>query len=314
MAKVVVLGGAGFIGRNLVNQLVKIYDTVCTLDREPFPGPAAHEIRHTSVDLSNQETWLSKELTDILDGAQAVINLCGKTSHLESMERPLDDLEDNLIPQICLLEKLKSLRSEAALVFASTRQVYGHVSMNPVNESHPTRPVDTNGIHKVAAEEYSRIYAELLGFRVTNLRLSNVYGPGMDIESTSKMFLGQWIKSASEGRSIKIYGDGTLVRDLVFVGDVVDAIIKSLKQSDAGLRTFNIGGPLPMTLLEIANLIQTEFPESSVSMVPMPKELFQIAVGDFWTDNSAAEEVLDWRPATSFSQGLPLTLASLTIR
>ena len=312
MRKVVVMGGSGFIGANLVRELAASFDLVISFDRITSSGPSHPNVRFAKVDLATKAFWQSPELKSALNGAEAVINLCGRTSHLESMERPIQDLRDNLLPHIYLLEAVKGQSRPPRVLYSSTRQVYGNVNRNPVDESFPITPVDTNGIHKVAAEEYSRIYASLHGIPITNLRLSNVYGPYMDIENGNKMFLGSWIRAARANEPIRIFGDGCLKRDLVYSSDVVEVILRAIDSPENDLLTLNIGGPTPLTLLEIAEVLRTFFPKLLIEMVPFPNELSQIAVGDFWTDNSLAFTRLGWKPRVNLQQGLETMLRAST--
>ena len=173
---VLVTGGLGFIGSNLARRLVDLGAAVTLLDSL---RPEQGGLRYNVLGIENllkvevgdlRDTALLKR---VLPGQQVVFNLAGQTSHLDSMTDPLTDLELNCHAQLSLLEELRRLAPDAKVVFASTRQIYGLPDYLPVDEAHPLRPVDVNGIHKLAGESYHLLYARVHGLKATALRLTN---------------------------------------------------------------------------------------------------------------------------------------------
>jgi nucleoside-diphosphate-sugar epimerase len=191
---------------------------------------------------------MSATAWDALSGAgeDYLFNLAGQTSHLDSMENPQTDLEINCRSQLSILEACRRHNSKIRIVFASTRQIYGAPDYLPVDEKHPLRPVDVNGINKMAGEWYHILYNNVHGLRASALRLTNTYGPRMRVKDARQTFLGVWIRRLVEGNPIDIFGDGLQRRDFNYVDDVVRALL--CRQSVADGQIFSLGAEPPVSL------------------------------------------------------------------
>ena len=192
-ARVLITGGLGFIGSNLARRLVGDGARVTLIDSliPEYGGNLfnIHDIRER----------LSVSITDVRDphamahhvkDQDFLFNLAGQTSHLDSMTDPATDLEINAAAQLSILEACRQHNPRVKLVFASTRQLYGRPQYLPVDEKHPARPVDVNGINKLAGEQYHLLYNDVYGIRACALRLTNTYGPGMRVRDARQTFLG----------------------------------------------------------------------------------------------------------------------------
>src|SRR5213075_548346 len=144
-----------------------------------------------------------------------------------------------------LLEACRHNNSAVKVVFASTRQVYGRPDSLPVTESHLVRPTDINGINKAAGEYYHLVYNNVFGVRACSLRLTNVYGPRQLLRHNRQGFIGWFVRLALEDREIQIYGDGTQIRDLVFVDDAADAFLRAGASDACNGQALNVGGAEP---------------------------------------------------------------------
>src|SRR5262249_46330502 len=156
------------------------------------------------------------------------------------MEDPLTDFELNARAHLAFLELLRSLRSSAVVVYASTRQIYGRPRYLPVDEEHPIHPVDVNGISQYAAEQFHLLYARVHGLRTCSLRLTNVYGPRIRLSESRQGVLGVFLRRALDGQTILVYGDGAQIRDFLYVDDVVEALLLAALAPDALGAAFNI--------------------------------------------------------------------------
>ncbi len=161
----------------------------------------------------------------LIQGKDYLFNLAGQTSHLDSMTNPGNDLEINATAQLSILEACRKHNTAIKIVFASTRQLYGKPEYLPVDEAHPVRPVDVNGINKLAGEWYHLLYNNIYGIRACALRLTNTYGPAMRVKDARQTFLGIWLRNMIEGKPIFVFGDGEQLRDFNYVDDVVDALL-----------------------------------------------------------------------------------------
>src|SRR3989442_16006814 len=199
------------------------------------------------VRLNISDVRVSHNLRHLLHGQDYLFNLAGKPSHMDSMEAPPADLEINCDSQLSILESCRSSNPAIKVVFASTRQIYGVPDYVPVDETHPVRPVDVNGIHKMAAEHYHVLYNNVHGIRTSTLRLTNSIGPRMRIRDARQTFLGYWIRCLIDGKSIAVW-EGNQLRDFTYVDDVVEALLLAASSEDASGRGFNLGGDRPIGL------------------------------------------------------------------
>ena len=185
-----------------------------------------------------------------------LFNLAGQTSHMDSMADPQTDLEINAKAQLFILEACRKFNPNVKIVFASTRQIYGKPEYLPVDEKHPIRPVDINGVNKVAGEWYHSLYTRVYGLKTAVLRLTNTIGPRMRIKDARQTFLGVWIRQLLEEKEIEVWGGGQL-RDYTYVDDAVDAFLLAAASDSSNNKVFNLGGNGVISLKETAEqLIQ----------------------------------------------------------
>jgi UDP-glucose 4-epimerase len=197
----------------------------------------------------------------------------------------------------------------AKVVFAGTRQVYGRPDRLPVDETHLVRPTDINGINKVAGEYYHLVYDHVFGIRACSLRLTNVFGPRQLIRHSRQGFIGWFIRLALEGSEIQIYGDGTQVRDFVYVDDAADAFLRAGASDACNGDVFNVGGREPMAHRELVALLLDVAGGGTVRYVDWPDEKRRIDIGSFYSDSTKFERATGWRPSISLREGLQRTLA-----
>ena len=161
----------------------------------------------------------------LVQGQDYLFNLAGQTSHLDSMHDPYTDLEINCRAQLSILEACRKHNPGIKIVFASTRQIYGKPDYLPVDEKHLLRPVDVNGINKMAGEWYHILYNNVYGIRACALRLTNTYGPRMRVKDARQTFLGIWIRLAGRGQAVRGVGAASQLRDFTYVDDAVEALL-----------------------------------------------------------------------------------------
>ncbi len=307
--RVLIAGGAGFLGSNLALRLVEWGAQVTIVDAfVPGSGGRLQNIApiRARVDLQLFDLRQQARLQDIVRRQDVVFSLAGKSGHLESMLDPMADLEMNLRAHLCLLEALAAENREAIVVHTSTRQVYGRPQFLPVDETHPVAPVDVNGIHHLAAEMYYRLYRRTHGIRSVCLRLTNTYGPRMDLRSPNSGFVASFVRHALLGEAICLYGTGQQRRDFNYVDDVVDALLcAGTGRVDGG--PFNLGHPHPCSLLEFVRLLR-RFGRFECRCVPFPEELAAIDIGDYWGSSERFGQATGWQPRVELEQGLARTV------
>jgi nucleoside-diphosphate-sugar epimerase len=308
--RVLITGGVGFIGSNLAIRLVGIGARVQLVDSMlPDYGadlrnidPVRNEVRVNFSDVRDPHS-----LSYLVQGEDLIFSLAGQVSHLASMEDPLTDLEINCRSQLSLLECCRRHNPSARIIFASTRQLYGRPQYLPVDERHPLIPVDVNGINKLAAEMYYTLYDQIYGIPTVSLRLTNTYGPRMDLASDLKGFVGVFIRKALRGEKIRIYGSGEQRRDFNHVDDVVDALLLAGQNDSIHGSVFNLGHSRSHSLLDFVSLLR-RFTEFEYELVPFPAEVEAIDIGDYYGDYRRFHEATGWEPRVELAEGLENTI------
>jgi len=308
--RVLVTGGIGFIGSNLALRLVELGAEVVLLDSMlPQYGATLRNIEPIKdrVRVNISDIRDPHSLRQIVQGQELIFSLAGQVSHSESMRDPLTDLEINCRSQLALLECCRHEVPKVRIIFASTRQIYGRPQYLPVDEKHPLVPIDVNGINKLAAEMYYTLYDAIHAIETVSLRLTNTYGPRMDLDSDNKGFAGIFIRKALRGEVIRIYGSGEQRRDFNYVDDVVDALLIAGASKTIRREVFNLGHPEPKSLLEFVKTLG-EFMDVSYELVPFPPEAKTIDIGDYFSDFRKIYDKMGWSPKVDLHSGLERTL------
>lgn len=302
-----VIGGLGFIGAALCARLVKAGTRVAALDCLLEDGGSREDHAVPGVELVRGDARDERLVASLAEGRDAVFNLAGRGGHLASVRDPEGDREHNLRAPMAVLEACRRAAPKAAIVHASTRQIYGRAERLPVDESHPIRPLDPNGKHKAAAERLCLRYAAAHGMRISALRLTNVYGPRMRVKDALQNFVGHWIGRLHRREDLIVFGDGLLRRDHLFVEDAVDAFLAATAPAASG-RALNVGGGEPVTFKALAEILVELRPGTRWRLEPLPEERRGIDIGDSWCDIGLARALTGWAPRTPLRDGLMRTL------
>ena len=241
---------------------------------------------------------------DLVEGQEVVFSVAGQVSHIDSMTDPIADLEINCRSQLSLLEALRRRNPRARVVFAGSRQQYGRPRYLPVDEEHPLEPVDVNGIHKAAAESATLLYHRVHGLPACSLRLTNTYGPRMQMRHPRQGFVAWFVRLAVEGREIELFGGGESLRDFNEVEDVVDAFLLCGTDDAAVGQVFNLGHPEPVTVRQFAELLLDVAGGGSLRERPFPADRARIDIGSVFADYGKIRERLGWEPRIGLREGL----------
>ena len=198
--------------------------------------------------------------------------------------------------------------STVKIVYASTRQIYGKPAYLPVDEKHPRQPVDVNGINKLAGELYHILYNNIYNISTCALRLTNTYGPCMRVKDARQTFLGIWIRLLLDGKPMQVFGDGTQIRDLNYVDDVVEAFLMAAASKKTNGEIFNLGASDNINLRNLAELIIELYGCGEYNLIPFPPGRKSIDIGDYFADFSRIHSILGWEPKISLREGLNRTL------
>ncbi|SIT68292.1 dTDP-glucose 4,6-dehydratase/UDP-glucose 4-epimerase [Ectothiorhodosinus mongolicus] len=309
--KILITGGIGFIGSNLARTLVNQGAEVTLVDSlTPQYGGNPFNIAdiRDKVSVNICDVRDSYAMEYLLKGQDYLFNLAGQTSHMDSMSDPQTDLAINATAQLSILEACRKINPDIKIVFASTRQLYGKPDYLPVDETHPIRPVDVNGINKLAGEWYHLLYNNVYGIRACALRLTNTYGPGMRVKDARQTFLGIWIRLLLERKPIKVFGDGLQLRDFNYVDDCVDALLLAGASEQANGKVYNLGSTEVISLKDLAEKMISLGFGGNYELVPFPEERKAIDIGDYYSDFSLIASELGWSPKIDLDDGLDQTI------
>jgi len=310
--QVLITGGLGFIGSNLARELVA-QGAVVTLADSLIPQYGGNPFNID--DIRDKVTVNVCDVRDpyamgyLLNGKDFLFNLAGQTSHLDSMTDPQTDLEINAAAQLSILEACRKSNPDIKVVFASTRQLYGKPDYLPVDEKHPVRPVDVNGINKLAGECYHLLYNNVYGIRACALRLTNTYGPAMRVRDARQTFLGIWVRLLIEGKPIRVFGDGMQLRDFNYVEDCVTALLLAGASDRTNGKVYNLGSNEVIGLKALAELMTDLGYGGTYEVVPFPADRKAIDIGDYYSDYSLFADATGWQPRINLREGLARTMA-----
>lgn len=309
MARVLVTGGAGFIGSHMADRLLEARHDVLVIDNEStgfrsnIPDGAGYirgDVRHPDD--------LEKAFARGLD---AVFHIAGQASTIRSFDDPLNDLGVNVVGTIEVVKKCLHHRVPR-LLYASSMTSYGHPATLPVGEETPCKPISYYGITKYAAERYVHSTAARndleFPFRVTSFRMFNVYGERQRLDNPYQGVMGIFIGNVARGERIIIHSDGEQSRDFVYIGDVVEAWVNALDNPAAYGQVFNLGTGSPLSINELVYAVLASFSKSRESYPiryeperPGDQRHMVAAIGK-------ARSMLGWRPQVPLEEGLSRTV------
>ena len=289
------LGGAGFIGSHLAEALARAGHRVRVFDRV---SPAASR----GCEFFMGDFLNPRDLAGALKGSEVVFHLISTTLPQSSNENPVYDAETNVIGTLRMLEQCRRERVRKVVFVSSGGTVYGVPGSVPIAESHPTQPTCAYGIHKLAIEKYLHLEHLLHGLDYCILRPANLYGERQRAD-LSFGAVSVFLDHAIRGVPIQIWGDGSIVRDYVYVGDAATAFIAAMKHS-GNERIFNIGSGTGTSLNELVTLIEAALGKE-IAVEYAPARGFDVPVNVL--DSSLARSALGWSAATSLADGIRKT-------
>jgi len=309
---ILITGGLGFVGSNLARRLCELGADVTLVDSLiPLYGGNLFNIDDVKdrVLVNISDVRDPHAMAYLIQHKHYLFNLAGQTSHLDSMQDPQTDLDINATSQLSILESCRKHNPGIKVVFASTRQIYGKPRYLPVDEKHPIRPIDVNGINKLAGESYHLLYNDVYNIRACALRLTNTYGPGMRIKDARQTFLGIWIRNLIEGAPILVFGDGLQLRDFNYSDDVVEAMLLAGLSEQADGKVFNLGSAERINLKDLAAMMLRIHGSGEAKVVPFPPERKTIDIGDYYGDFQTIHGLLGWQPRVGLESGLARSMA-----
>ena len=309
-SNVLITGGLGFIGSNLTTRLVGTGANVTLFDSlEPKYGGSLFNISSVKkeINIINNDIRDSKELQRSVENQDYIFHLAAQLSRPVSVNKPIYDSRINCLGSLELLEAVRQSDSTPSVVYSSSQAVFGKPTTLPLTENSRENPIDIYGVNKLASERYFYLYHKIHGISTNTLRLTNVYGPRAQLINPKYGVINKFIRAAIEDNELTVYEPGTMTRDLVFVYDVVDALMKAGVQDPSG-ENYIIGSGKSISIKELANMIVDIAGSGTVTMTSWPEDWDSIQVGDLRFDISKATVELDWEPTISLHDGLVETI------
>ena len=318
--KWLISGGAGFIGKALVKQLlsdpenkIRIYDNLSVGSTDDLKQAGiSYELNRSTiepdwssrVELITDDILNLEKLISAASEADVFVHLAANTGVAPSVDNPSKDCQMNVVGTLNALEACRQQRVKR-FIFASSGAPLG-VQSPPLNEEMAPRPASPYGASKLAGEGYCSAYFHSFGIETVGLRFGNVYGPGSNNKSS---VIAKFLRQALQGAPLEVYGDGAQTRDFIFIFDLVEAIIKASSVSGIGGELFQIATAQEHTVLEVLSKIRTKLNQYGIAVPEVNHSGARI--GDVlrnYSDTSKALQRLGWQPRVNLDDGIELTL------
>lgn len=308
--KILVTGGIGFIGSNLARACHKMGADVTIFDcLDPRSGGNMHNIDDIkdSVELCFHDILNFDQVSEHITNKDVIFNCAASTSHPFSMREPWQDMDVNSRGVINQLEAIRRYNPCAKFIHLGTSTQLGKLQYQPADENHPEFPTDIYSANKSVSEKYALIYSKAHNIRASVLRISNVFGPRASIHSPEFTFNNYFIGLAFQGKDITVYGEGSQKRNVIYVDDVVSALISASQNEKTNGSTYFVAGDNHYSVAEIAQETVNLIGSGSVKHVNWPEGRKSIDVGDAVISNKKAKDTFNWAPKTDLKSGLIAT-------
>ena len=310
-SRALITGGLGFIGSNLAIRLVELGADVTLVDAMiPGYGGNLFNIQpiRDRVTVNFSDVRDTNVMNHLVPGQDFVFHLAGQVDHILSLSDPFPDIDINIKGTAVVMEALKLYNSRARVVYTGTRGQYGPVVALPVREDSPTHPKGLYELSNLTAEAILDIYNEVHDIHSVMLRLTNIYGPRAQMRHSRYGVANWFIRLAVDGEAIKVFGDGRIKRDFLYIDDCVEAILMSALVDAARGEVLNVGVDSPTDFRELAETIVEVAGTGSWEFAEFSAERKKQEPGDFYSDIDKIGRLVGWRPTTSARDGIAATV------
>jgi len=309
--RVLITGGLGFVGSNLAIRLVEEGARVTLVDNMiPRQGgnlfnisPIADKVHVNFSDVRNQLS-----MDHLVQGQDYIFHLAGQVNHVESVRNPIQDLDINCRGTLVLLEACRRFNRDARIIFSGTRGEYGASVRLPVDENHPTNPKGIYAVTNLTAEKMILVYHDIHKVQGVCLRITNTYGERHQMQHDEFGVMNWFIRKAMDDEIIPVFGDGMILRDFLYVGDLVECLLMVATCPQAYGEVFNVGTGVPINFIDIARKIVDIVGSGSVDFTEFTPERKEVEPGDYYTDITKIKRVVGWSPQTSLDEGIKRTI------
>ncbi|MCU0666113.1 MAG: GDP-mannose 4,6-dehydratase [Candidatus Omnitrophica bacterium] len=308
---ILITGGLGFIGSNLAIALIKAKAKVTIIDnKQPKLGanifniyPVKNKIKIVIADIRS-----SSAMNNLAKGKDYIFHLAGQVSHVDSIKNPIKDLRINAEGTLVVLEACRKYNRGARIIFSGTRGQYGSSVRLPVDEDHPMNPKGVYAITNLCAEKLVMVYDEIHKIKSIALRITNTYGPRHQMMHDEYGVLNWFIRKAIDDQEVPVFGNGLILRDFLYVEDLVEALLECGLCDRAYGNIFNVGSGRPTNFVELAKIIIRITGNGKFKFTVFSKERKQIEPGDYYADISKIKNVVGWKPRVELEQGIKDTV------
>jgi len=288
-------GASGFLGRPLVRRFLAAGQPLHILTRQnallpEWESPLVKVFRGSFND--------AKDAAQATKGTAGVVHLAWSSVPRTATAAPIQDVETNIVGTLRLLEAARDAGCRRFAFVSSGGTVYGVPQFNPISESHETVPISAYGISKLAAEKYTQLFERLYDLEALILRVANAYGPGQNFKKGQGV-IGLWMNHIAKNEALTVWGDGSAVRDYVFVDDLAEAIFHAWQLPQAGI--FNLGTGQGVSLNTLIAALR-EVTGQEVPVEYLPARGFDVPVNVL--DITRFKKATGWQPQTSLQEGL----------
>ena len=308
---VLITGGMGFIGSNLAIKLANMGAKVTVLDAM-IPDSGANEFNIFPVrDQVHVNYCDIRDITAVeylVRNKDFVFHMAGQGCHVISLSNPFPDIEINITGTAVIMEALKKHNRDAIVVYAGTRGQYGPSLSLPANEEAPTNPKGIYEISNLTAEKIIKVYNDVHGIRSVLLRLTNIYGPRSQMLHSRFGVFNWFVRLALDSQTIQVFGDGSVLRDFVYIDDCVDAILRTSIEPQCYGEIFNVGSDIPVSFLEMVKKIVDTSGTGNWKFAEWSAERKALEQGDFYSDITKIRSATGWQPTTDLVAGIQQTL------
>ena len=312
--KVLITGGAGFLGSNLVRRCLA--DSSCRVTVLDSLDPLFHSTTQNLQEVWSQIRFIRGDirnetlLAEVVQDQDVIFHCAAQTSHALSIQYPLLDAEINCLGSLKLLEAIRFLNPDAVVVYSSSSTVIGKKLTEIADEEHPERPLEIYSANKGVAEKYFHIYHTHYDLKTIVLRFANLYGPfGKGYSQFG--FMNYFIHLAWKNQQINIFGDGNQTRNVMFVDDVTDLLWRAAQEPRLVGETYLATAPQLLTVREIGETIVKVFQRGRVRQVEWPEKRRRIEIGHVNLSSAKLSASISWEPHYELTPGLLRTKAVL---
>lgn len=308
---ILITGGLGFVGSNLAIRLVELGAQVTLLDSMlPLYGgnlfnidPVKDRVRVNFSDIRDRPS-----MNYLVQNQDLIFHLAGQVSHVDSVLDPFSDVEININGTLALLEACREFNPNAKIIFTGTRGQYGSTVTLPVDEDAPTNPKGIYAITNLAGEKIILMYHNVHNLPGVCLRITNTYGPRHHMKHNRYGVVNWFIRLALDNQTIPLMGDGSIIRDYLYIDDLVEALLCVSSTDGAFGKIYNVGTGVPTNFNQLGELIVDLAGSGRCEKAPFSKERQHVEPGHYYADISKIKNELSWLPKTSLRDGLIETI------